>query len=228
MWGSSSDRERIIRNLTGVAGVVGLGMAGSLLPAAGAAGGGGGLLSGAADPLAGYISGIGGAEGSIVGSGVTAAAGAAVPAGVGSAGAAAGAAAVADPLAGYMTAGGAEGSIAGSGVTAAAGAALPAGVSSMPSWLPQGLQGSWDFIKNNPKLIGALAGGLLGGAGAQEEEAPAPYTGPMPTITRGNFKAAPSGYAPMAKQSYGGGLLSTPGTKQAASGLHQYMGLLGR
>ena len=120
-----------------------------------------------------------------------------------------------------------------SGGPIAAPAALPAAAAipgGAPAWLPEGLKSSWDFIKDNPKLIGAIGGGLLGGVtGSQEEEAPAPYTGPMPTITRGNWQAsAASGYKPMAQQSYGGGLLSTGGTPQAASGMHRFMGLLGR
>ena len=113
--------------------------------------------------------------------------------------------------------------------SAGAGGGAGALATGLPSWVPDGLAPAWDFIKGNPKLIGALAGGLLGGVGSGGEETPASYTGPMPTITRGNWNADNrAAYKPMQMTQYGGGLLSTPGTKQAGSGLHQYMGLLGR
>jgi hypothetical protein len=58
-------------------------------------------------------------------------------------------------------------------------------------------------------------------------DTPAPYTGPMPTITRGNWSATPTGYDPSKLAPGGGGLLNMTGRQQPASGLGRYMGLLG-
>ncbi len=102
-----------------------------------------------------------------------------------------------------------------------------AAAGAMPSWLPSGLAPAWDFIKQNPKLVGALAGGLVGGASGGAgggADTPAAYTGPMPTITRGQWSATPTGYDPSKLAPGGGGLL---GVKTTGAGLGRYMGLLG-
>lgn len=80
-----------------------------------------------------------------------------------------------------------------------------------------------EFALKNPKLVGSLlgaAGGGSDGGGGGE----APYTGPMPTITRGNWSPTA---APQYMQQPNYGLLQPAGTKTPNSGLHQYMGLLG-
>ena len=71
----------------------------------------------------------------------------------------------------------------------------------------------------SPKGIGAVAGGLLGlaGGGSSGGEAE-PYTGPMPTITRGQWK--PNAQATMMQVPQFGGLLPTTG--QANSGLWRF------
>lgn len=79
----------------------------------------------------------------------------------------------------------------------------------------------WEAIKNNPQLAGAIGGGLLGavdggasGGGGGE----APYTGPMPTISRGQWK--PNAQANMMQVPTFGSLLPTTG--QANSGLWRF------
>lgn len=81
--------------------------------------------------------------------------------------------------------------------------------------------GLLDFAKANPKLAGAIAGGLFGGAGGGSGGsgggAPA-YTGPMPTIERGNW--SPTAKAQMMAVPQFGGQL--PKTGNANSGLWRY------
>jgi hypothetical protein len=74
------------------------------------------------------------------------------------------------------------------------------------------------------KLIGSGLGGLLGGSGATG--GPEAYKGPMPTISRGNWKADNQAQL-MPQQPQG--LLQAPGQGVQNSGLWQYMqnGLLG-
>lgn len=92
--------------------------------------------------------------------------------------------------------------------TLAASAAAPSFIDKLPGLL------------TNPKVIGAVAGGLLGGTGADSSE-PAPYTGSMPTIERGNWK--PNAQANLMQvPQFGQGLLSGPGV--ANSGLWRFKG----
>jgi hypothetical protein len=80
----------------------------------------------------------------------------------------------------------------------------------------------WDTIKNNPQLVGAITGGLLGGVdGGSSGGGATPYTGPMPTITRGDWK--PSAQASLMQvPQFGQGLMSGPGV--ANSGLWRFKG----
>jgi len=50
--------------------------------------------------------------------------------------------------------------------------------------------GLLDYAAKNPKVVGSLAGGLLGATGGLESGGggAAHYTGPMPTISRGNWQ----------------------------------------
>jgi len=80
----------------------------------------------------------------------------------------------------------------------------------MPPWLTNALK--------NPQIVGALAGGLLGGTSGGGSGGEAPYTGPMPTIERGNWK--PNAQATMMQVPQFGGLL--PKTGQANSGLWRF------
>jgi hypothetical protein len=119
---------------------------------------------------------------------------------------------------------GSGGSLLAAPGAAGAGAAGAGALSGLPSWLQEGVGPVLNFIKDNPKLAGALAGGLLGGASGGGDDEPAPYTGPMPTITRGNFSAsALDKYNPTQVQQYGNtGLL-----KRTSGGLGRYTGILG-
>jgi hypothetical protein len=76
----------------------------------------------------------------------------------------------------------------------------------------------FDKLMKNPQIIGALAGGLLGGTSGGGSGGEAPYTGPMPTIERGNWK--PNAQATMMQVPTFGGLL--PKTGQANSGLWRF------
>lgn len=195
--GSSSDKEKFTK--IALAAAVPLGSWALGIGAAGGAGAAtGGGLAGSAAPSAGVYG---------AGLGAETAAGLVAPGAAGSGGAA---------LA-------APGAFGAGGLLATGGAAAG---SMLPSWLPKALGPAWEFVKDNPKLVGALAGGLLGGVGAQQGgEEPAPYTGPMPTITRGGWQSSASGYKPMQQQSYGGGLLG--GQSKPMGGIGRYMGILG-
>jgi hypothetical protein len=187
--------------------------------AAGSVGAGTGLLN-AVDPLADYMT-TGGVEGSITGGGTGGGAGS---------------------VGGGLLDGGAIKQLPSSlpGSTPVPGEALPVGTTppatvptappalggwNGPSWVPEELRGVWDVIKNNPRLVGALVGGGLGAVEAgNQNNTPAPYTGPMPTITRGGFQAQAT---PSYRQVPQFGLLAPQGKQVQGSGLHQY-GLLNR
>jgi hypothetical protein len=82
--------------------------------------------------------------------------------------------------------------------------------------------GLLDYIKANPKIVGSLAGGLLGATGGMSEGASdAPYTGPMPTITRGGWQPRAQAQM-MALPTFGQGLNTAQGN--ANSGLWRFMG----
>ena len=184
---------------------------------------GGGLLANAAGMGAAGSAGAAGGQTAAGGLGTTSGFG-----GVGTDAAVSGAGSLGGEVAG--AAGGAATGFGGVGTDAAV-SGLGAAASGVPSWLPEGLKGYWDFIKSNPKLIGALAGGLLGGVSGGGDggggSGSAKYTGPMPTITRGGWQANnDAGYKPMAVPQFG--LLGGQGTPQANSGLARYMGLLGQ
>jgi hypothetical protein len=106
----------------------------------------------------------------------------------------------------------------GGAVPAAAGAGL---LSSIPSWAKT----AGEFALKNPRLIGGLLGGLAGAAGgAAGGGGEQPYSGPMPTITRGDWKAQATPQY-MAQPNYG--LLNRAGTQQPNAGMGRYLGLLG-
>jgi hypothetical protein len=95
-------------------------------------------------------------------------------------------------------------------------------LSGFQSGIPAGLKQAGgkllDMAIANPKAAGAIAGGLLGGGGGSSSGGQA-YTGPMPTIERGNWQ--PQAQAQMMQvPSFGGGLLNTQGN--AGSGLWRY------
>jgi hypothetical protein len=90
-------------------------------------------------------------------------------------------------------------------------------LSGLPSWAKT----AGEFALKNPKLIGGLLGGLAGAAGSGGEQ---PYSGPMPTITRGDWKAQVKPQY-MAQPNYG--LLNRTGTQQPNAGIGRYLGLLG-
>lgn len=135
---------------------------------------------------------------------------------------------------GALTGGAAEGASAGlAGVdgvlTAAPGGGLFGGtagglLSGLPTGLTDGLGTVGNLIKDNPRIVGGLLGGLTGAIGGEEDTGPAPYTGPMPTITRGGWK--PQATAQM-MQAPNYGLLQPQGKQQKNSGMGRYMGLLG-
>jgi hypothetical protein len=106
-------------------------------------------------------------------------------------------------------------------------AGIPSGLLDMlPPGVTDAAGGIWEWIKKNPRIVGALAGGLLGGSEGGGDSGPAPYTGPMPTITRGGWQADARGsYKPMAQPNYG--LLSPQVRPGANSGIGRYSGLLG-
>lgn len=84
--------------------------------------------------------------------------------------------------------------LGGSGAAAGAGFIGEGATSGVPAW--DGATGSGSGLLNGAKdLIGkvpgrvwsSIGGGLLGGSGSQQ---PPAYTGPMPTITQGDWKAS--------------------------------------
>jgi hypothetical protein len=80
-----------------------------------------------------------------------------------------------------------------------------------------------EYAAQNPKLVGAVAGGLVGAAGGESSGGgEAPYSGPMPVITRGGWQPRVQAQTMQVPQ-FGAGLL---GNKQAhqSSGLLRYMG----
>jgi len=86
-----------------------------------------------------------------------------------------------------------------------------------------------DFIKANPGLAVGAASTLAGAIkDAAKPAGPAPYTGPMPTITRGNWQAnvTPTYGGQQQQQPMGSGLLSVQ-RGQANDGLWRF-GLLGK
>jgi hypothetical protein len=104
------------------------------------------------------------------------------------------------------------------GAPGAAGA--PGAVPGAGSTLGSAASGLLDFAKANPQLIGGLLGGALGGMGSGDTSG-STYTGPMPTITRGDWK--PNAQAQMmAAPNYGSKPLPTTGN--ANSGLWRYRG----
>ena len=242
-WGDTSDKKKLIEAAMVLGTPAAIWAASGGLAAAGAnAGGVAGGAAGAAPSAGAYGAGLGaetaaglvapGAAGS--GGAALAAPGAFTPGGLLATGAAGAAAASGAPSAGVygegLTAETAAGLVspnaAGSGGALLTAPGAAGALSGLPSWLPKGLGSVWELVKDNPKLVGALAGGLLGGIGAEagKEDEPAPYTGPMPTITRGNFApSAMSGYKPMQAPQYGNGLLQAP---QGSGGLGRYMGIL--
>jgi hypothetical protein len=78
--------------------------------------------------------------------------------------------------------------------------------------------GLLNWAKANPKLAGSITGGLLGGTGGGGGSGGA-YTGPMPTISRGDWK--PQAQAQMMQvPTFGQGLLNNQGNQ--GSGLWRY------
>ena len=98
--------------------------------------------------------------------------------------------------------------------------AQPATAATLPATpgAASGASGLLNSLTSNPRLIAGLAGGLLGGAGA--EGGGSSYDGPMPTITRGGWSASatPTYMQPAAAPQ----LNRQPG--QANSGLWRFMG----
>lgn len=78
--------------------------------------------------------------------------------------------------------------------------------------------GLLDFAKGNPKAAGAILGGLFGGAGGGSSGGAPAYTGPMPTIERGNW--SPTAKAQMMAVPQFGGQMQKTGN--ANSGLWRY------
>lgn len=122
-----------------------------------------------------------------------------------------------DPVSSYLTTGGVEGSIAG-GLGGASGAT---------GGLFGGLGGTLGSVGttllNNPRLIGGLLGsvtGALDSAGGDDTGGGVDYTGPMPTITQGDWKASVNPQS-MDVPLFG---MSKPKKGSANSGLWRFMG----
>jgi len=82
--------------------------------------------------------------------------------------------------------------------------------------------GLLDYAKANPKVIGGLLGSLAGATGGLSSgSSDAPYTGPMPTISRGGWQPRVQAQQ-MALPTFGQGLKTTQGN--ANSGLWRFMG----
>ena len=239
VWGSSSDADHLRMPLLAAAAIATLGATAPFAAAgaAGSAGAAGAVSAATAAELSALNAGMMGAGGTAAAAGGAAAGGAglleamggiapvAVPGEV-----AAGGLLSAAPTAGeYGVLTGAAGESAGAGLvgvdgvlTAAPGGGLFGGTVGAGGATGPGL---WEWIKDNPRLVGGLLGGVNGAVGGGDEgSGPAPYTGPMPTITRGDWK--PTNTAQM-MQSPNYGLLQPQGTRQPNSGLGRYMGLLG-
>ena len=100
--------------------------------------------------------------------------------------------------------------------------ATPAATLDPSGTLPTGAAtggGLLNALTSNPRLIAGLAGGLLGGAGA-EGGGGYSYNGPMPTITRGGW--SPSATPTYSQPAPAPRLNVQPG--QANSGLWRFMG----
>lgn len=117
------------------------------------------------------------------------------------------------PMAGYF--GAASPGAAGQGAAGAAPAATaPSG------GLLSGIGGkAVDLIKSNPKLLAQVAGGIIGAASGGDDD---PYTGPMPTITRGGFQ--PQVQAMSMPVQDVSSLTTMPKKGQKNSGLWRFLG----
>jgi hypothetical protein len=114
---------------------------------------------------------------------------------------------------------GAMGGLGAAGAVGAAGPSMAAGSTSAAGPVGSGLLNT---LTSNPRLAGALVGGLLGGSGGGSSGGgAAPYTGPMPTITRGDFNPNPQATQMQVPQ-FGQGLFSGQGTPNA--GLWRFKG----
>jgi hypothetical protein len=110
----------------------------------------------------------------------------------------------------------------GAGAGYAADAAAGGGGLFGNSQLGQIGNGLLDYAAKNPKVVGGLLGSLAGATGGLSSgSSDAPYTGPMPTISRGGWQPRVQAQQ-MALPTFGQGLKTTQGN--ANSGLWRFMG----
>jgi hypothetical protein len=83
--------------------------------------------------------------------------------------------------------------------------------------------GLLDYAAKNPKVVGGLLGGVAGASGGLDSGGGGeqPYTGPMPTISRGGWQPRVQAQQ-MALPQFGGGIKTAQGN--AGSGLWRFMG----